>query len=127
MKHQKAKKVAIKCYSYRVIYLFMDVPVVTRLLLGCYWWNYFLGMLTAAYKEFEDRVGAITSARGAKREMVRRAFNRLPERFKIADLRQACPGVSYPTLQRALADLRKAGKVRCLGRGPDAEWQKEEG
>lgn len=29
------------------------------------WWNYFLGMLTAAYKEFEDRVGTITSARGA--------------------------------------------------------------
>jgi Fic family protein len=91
------------------------------------WWNYFLGMLIAAYKEFEARVGTITSARGAKREMVRRAVKRLPERFKIADLRQACPGVSYPTLQRALADLRKAGEVRCLGRGPDAEWQKEEG
>ena len=91
------------------------------------WWNYFLGMLTAAYKEFEARVGTITSARGAKREMVRRVVKRLPERFKIGDLRQACPGISYPTLQRALADLRKAGKVRCLGRGPYAEWQKEKG
>jgi Fic family protein len=91
------------------------------------WWNYFLGMLMAAYKEFEARVGAITSARGAKRKMVQLAVDRLPERFKISDLRQACPGVSYPTLQRALADLRKVRKLTCLKRGPDAEWQKVKG
>jgi len=91
------------------------------------WWNYFLGMLVAAYKEFETRVGNIASARGAKREMVQRAVEHLPERFKIADLRQACPGVSYPTLQRALGDMRKAGRLKCLGRGPDAEWQKVKG
>lgn len=88
------------------------------------WWNYFLGMLTAAYKEFEARVGTITSARGAKREMVRRAVANLPPRFTIADLKRACPGVSYPTLQRALADLRKEKKIRCLGRGPDAQWER---
>lgn len=91
------------------------------------WWNYFVGILTAAYKEFEARVGTITSARGAKREMVRRAVDRLPQRFTIGDLKRACPGVSYPTLQRALADLRKEEKVKCLGRGPDAEWERIEG
>jgi Fic family protein len=91
------------------------------------WWNYFLGMLIAAYKEFEDRVGTITSARVAKREMVRSAIERLPERFAIGDLKRACPGVSYPTLQRALADMRKEKKVRCLGRGPDAEWERING
>jgi len=91
------------------------------------WWNYFLGMLTAAYKEFEERVGTITSARGAKREMVRSAIERLPERFTIGDLKRVCPGVSYPTLQRALADLRKEKKIRCLGRGPDARWERIKG
>jgi len=88
------------------------------------WWNYFLGMLTAAYKEFEERVGKITSARGAKREMVRSAIERMPERFTIGDLKRVCPGVSYPTLQRALSDLRKEKKLRCLGRGPDAQWER---
>jgi Fic family protein len=88
------------------------------------WWNYFLGMLTAAYKEFELRVGTITTARGAKREMVRHAVDRMTGRFTIGDLKRACPGVSYPTLQRALAELKRAGKVRCLGRGPDAEWER---
>lgn len=88
------------------------------------WWEYFLGTLTAAYKEFESRVGTLTSARGAKREMVRNAVRRLPQRFSIADLKKACAGVSYPTLQRALADLRREKAVRCLGRGPDAQWER---
>lgn len=88
------------------------------------WWNYFIGMLTAAYKEFEERVGAITAARGAKREMVMNAVKRMTGRFTIADLRRACPAVSYPTLQRALFELRKKNFIRCLGRGPDAEWEK---
>lgn len=91
------------------------------------WWEYFLGVLTAAYKEFESRVGTLTSARGAKREMVQNAVQRLPQRFTIAELRKACPGVSYPTLQRALADLRREKAIRCLGRGPDAQWERIEG
>lgn len=88
------------------------------------WWNYFLGMLTAAYKEFEARVGTIASARGAKREMVRNAVQRLPDRFRISDLQRACPGVSYPTLKRALADLKRRRKIRSLGKGRDAEWER---
>lgn len=84
-------------------------------------------MLTAAYKEFEERVGTITSARGAKREMVRNAIDRLPVRFTIGDLKRVCSGVSYPTLKRALADLRREKRVRCLGRGPDAEWERIKG
>jgi len=88
------------------------------------WWNYFLGMLTAAYKEFEARVGSITSAKGAKREMVSGAIARIPGRFSIGDLQRACPGVSYPTIKRALEDLRAQNKVRCLGRGPKAQWER---
>jgi len=91
------------------------------------WWNYFLGILTAAYKEFESRVGTITSARGAKRKMVRAAIQNLPARFTVGDLRRACPGVSYPTLQRALADLSKEKKIRCIRRGPDAQWERLKG
>jgi Fic family protein len=88
------------------------------------WWNYFLGMLTAAFNEFESRVGAITSCKGAKREMVESAVFHLPARFKFSDLQQSCPGVSYPTLKRALAGLKAKGKVRCLGKGRDAQWER---
>ncbi len=88
------------------------------------WWDYFLGILMAAYKEFEDRIGSISSTRGAKREMVRNAVKRLPSRFNLQDLLHACPGVSYPTLKRALAELRKAKRIRCLGKGRDAMWER---
>ena len=91
------------------------------------WWNYFLGTLHAAYKEFEARVGTITSARGAKREMVRNTIRRLPERFNIGDLIQECPGISRPTLKRALAELSQQKKIRPLGKGPNAQWERIKG
>ena len=86
------------------------------------WWEYFLGMLTAAYNEFEACVGTITSARGAKREMVRRAIDRLPDPFTIADLRRACAGISEPTLKQALSEMAKEGRIKRLGVGPAAQW-----
>ena len=88
------------------------------------WWNYFLGTLIAAYREFEERVGTITTAKGSKREMVQQAVKRLPDRFRIAELQRVCPGVSYPTLKRALEDLKRQKKVRCLGKGRDAHWER---
>jgi len=88
------------------------------------WWDYFLGTLLAAYKEFEERLGAVTSARGAKREMVAQTVSRLPVRFRFGELQRACPGISYPTLKRALSDLKRRGVVRCLGKGRDAEWER---
>ena len=88
------------------------------------WWNYFLGTLIAAYREFEERVGTITTAKGAKREMVQQAVKRLPDRFRIAELQRVCPSVSYPTLKRALEELKRQKKVRCLGKGRDAQWER---
>ncbi|MFI5378901.1 MAG: cell filamentation protein Fic, partial [Tepidisphaerales bacterium] len=69
-------------------------------------------------------VGTLSSVKGAKREMVQNAIQRLPSRFRMGDVQRACPGVSYPTLKRALADLKGEGKLRCLGKGRDAEWER---
>jgi Fic family protein len=88
------------------------------------WWNYFQGMLIAAYNEFEARVGTITKAQGAKREMVENAIRRLPPRFRISDVQHACPTVSYPTLKRALSVLSKKKLIRVLGKGRDAQWER---
>lgn len=88
------------------------------------WWNYFLGSLIAAYNEFEGRVGTITSARGAKREMVFTAIQRLPEEFSFSDLQRVCPGVSFATLKRAMQDLKRKKKISSLGKGRDARWKR---
>jgi len=89
------------------------------------WWEYFLGvMLIGAYREFEHRTGELTSAYGAKRQLIMGVIGRLPMTFRVADIESACPGVSRPTINRALRDLREAGKIICEKGGRDAVWRK---
>lgn len=71
------------------------------------WTEYFLGMLTAAYHEFEKRVGALNTARGAKTGMIFDALRELPEVFRIADLEQAAPQVSREMIRKVFAALEK--------------------
>lgn len=90
------------------------------------WWEYFLGvMLLGAYREFERRTGELTTAHGAKTESVLAAIRKLPEAFRYADLAQACPNVSRPTIKRVLGQLRQEGKVECVRPGRDAIWEKK--
>ena len=89
------------------------------------WWEYFAGvMLVKAYRGFEDRVGVTSARRGAKRDMIRAAVSRLPDRFRYADLERAVPAISRPTIARALRELRAEGTIRCLKPGRDATWEK---
>jgi CRP-like cAMP-binding protein len=50
--------------------------------------------------------------------------DRFPERFRYADVAKACPGVSRPTIQRAIRKLRDAGEIELLQKGRDAEWRR---
>ena len=71
------------------------------------------------------RLAIVTNARrGAKRDMIRDAVNRLPNRFRYADLERALPAVSRPTIARALRELRVEGAIRCVKPGRDATWEK---
>jgi Fic family protein len=88
------------------------------------WWEYFLGVVLSAYRELEQRIGVVTTQKGAKQEMVADAIARLPQQFQIADVQKACPMVSRPTINRVLAHLKQDGRVRCIKSGRDALWEK---
>lgn len=88
------------------------------------WLEYSNGVLIAAYLEFEARVGQLSSGRGAKREMVVDRIRHMPKTFRYADVERACPGVSRPTIVRALGDLRDKGDIRCVKGGRDAAWER---
>jgi len=88
------------------------------------WWNYFLGTVIAAYKEFEERVGELMMAHGAKGEMVRHAIDRLPDEFGVRELRRACAGVSPGMIRVVLRKLQKNKLLESKGRGPTAIWRK---
>ncbi|HUT54730.1 MAG TPA: Fic family protein [bacterium] len=87
--------------------------------------NYLLFILKAAYREFEERAGQMASPRGSKTELVAAAIQGMSGPFSLSDLERVCPGVSRDMIRVVLRDLKKAGKVECLGRGPGAPWKKK--
>lgn len=88
------------------------------------WLNYFWGVLLAAYKEFEERVGTIRSARGSKTELVRAAVERRIGPFAISDLERDCPDVSREMVRVVLNQLRDEGRIGLVGKGRGAKWHK---
>ncbi len=86
--------------------------------------NYLLYILKQACREFEERVGRMKSPRGAKTDMVEQAIETISGEFGVTDVEQLCPGVSRDMIRRLLRDLKGAGRIECLGRGPGAKWRK---
>ncbi len=86
--------------------------------------NFVLYTLKTAYREFEERVGQIASPKGAKTELIINVIGRQLGRFRISDIQKECPGVSLDLIRLVLKKLRSSKRVKCLGRGQNAEWQK---
>ena len=88
------------------------------------WWEYFMGvMLFGSYQEFERRVGLVTASRGSKTAMILDAIEHFMSDFTIRDLQERCPQVGIDLIRRILREQRNAGKLECLGRGPNARWR----
>lgn len=90
------------------------------------WTEYFLGVLVAAYEDFERRVGMLTTARGAKTEMVLEAVRHLPDGFRIVDVERLCPNVTREMIRVVLGKLKKDGSVWSEGAGTAAVWRKRQ-
>jgi Fic family protein len=88
------------------------------------WLNHFLSVVRRAYVEFERRAGQVKAPRGAKAELLRQALENISGDFTVTDLERLCPGVSRDHLRRLLKEMKAAGRVACIGRGPGAKWQK---
>jgi len=86
--------------------------------------NYLLFILKTASNEFAERIGQTASPRGAKTELVTTAIGRFAGKFRVSDVQRECPGVSVDLVRRVLKNLRSLGRVKCLGRGQSAEWQR---
>lgn len=77
----------------------------------------------AAYREFVERVGETSEARGSKTQLVLEAISKMTSTFSLTDLERACPGVSRDMIRRVLV-TQKGQTLDCIGRGPGALWQK---
>jgi Fic family protein len=86
------------------------------------WWNYFLGILRNAYKEFGQKVESV-DARPAKSDLTRHTVLSQIEPFTLADIAGQFPAASPQLIKKVLAQMKKAGQVRLVGRGRGARWE----
>ena len=83
-----------------------------------------LFVINQAYKEFEERVGAVSSPKGAKTELIEAAIERMAAPFTLSELESKCPGVSRDMIRKVLKDKQARDEAICTGRGPAARWKK---
>ena len=86
------------------------------------WWNYFLSVLRRAYKEFQRQVESV-EGRPAKSNLVRQTILAQLEQFTLGDLAAQFPTASPQLIKKVLAELKKQGKIRLVGRGRGARWE----
>ena len=86
------------------------------------WFNYFLGTIVGAYKEFEERAGNIKPSRGVKTKIVTTAIEKQVGEFSISDIERACPNVSRVMIKKILFQIQEDKKIKCLGKGQSAKW-----
>lgn len=88
------------------------------------WLNYFWGALLRAYREFEERVGVITTSRGSKTELILSAINRRIAPFSISDIESDCPGISRDMIRQVLRKMRNDGALTVSSSGRGAMWKR---
>ena len=86
------------------------------------WLEYFLGVLTKACSEFEERVATIRGSHGTKTDMVRAAVERRNGPFKISDIDRELPNVSRDHIRNVLNGLREEGLLQLEGTGRGSRY-----
>ncbi|HEX5984179.1 MAG TPA: Fic family protein [Solirubrobacterales bacterium] len=88
------------------------------------WLNYFLGILIAAYAEFEARAGDLMSGRGSKTLRIKQYVrSSTSDVFTFEAVQQAHPDISSDHIRSVLRKLRDEGIVESPGRGRK-EWRR---
>ena len=78
--------------------------------------KYFLGIVLAAYKDFEDRF-AIVEEKLPAIDMVRKASLNKIGRFTKQDIRELCPSLSISSIEGSLRKMVAAGELKREGSG----------
>lgn len=79
--------------------------------------TYMLGVLVAAYRDFESRIDLLTTKGLSKPDRVREIIKNHLGKITKSEIMAKCPDISQITVQRALAKLLKSGEVIKLSGG----------
>ncbi|MBQ7669091.1 MAG: Fic family protein [Clostridia bacterium] len=79
--------------------------------------RYMLGVVVAAYREFESRAALIVDSDFSKSDRVREVIKGRIGPITKSEIMRECPDISQVTVQRALGDLLKSEQIIKLGGG----------
>ncbi|MFI3244561.1 MAG: Fic family protein [Akkermansia sp.] len=77
--------------------------------------QYFLGVLAAAYREFEERVEVLTNKNLSKPERVAQYIQSSLREVRKSDILLHCSDISATTVQRTLHELVASGRITKIG------------
>ena len=79
--------------------------------------TYMLGILVAAYRDFETRIELLTNRSLSKPDRVREIIRKHLGQITKSEIMAQCPDISQITVQRALAEMLKNGEITKLSGG----------
>ena len=79
--------------------------------------RYLLGVVAAAYADFDARVNALQNAGLSKPDRVREVIKNTLGRITKTEIMEQCPDISQVTVQRALNDMVKKNEIIKIGGG----------
>ncbi len=89
------------------------------------WWSCWLEVILDSYRALSTRSEALSGRRGVKTNMVLTVIGLLQTDFSIRQLQQLAPECGIELIRKILKEQKAAGKLRCMGRGPNALWRKK--
>lgn len=89
-----------------------------------YFWRYFIRVINISYEKLTLKLKTETSFEGAKTQLVRNTILTQLGKFRLSDLKSIEPGISEALIQKVLADLKKEGLIKLIGKGRGAVWVK---
>jgi len=87
------------------------------------WLEYFLGIILAAYREFESRAGLVIEGRGQKTLRITEIVKGMLGTFTAGHIEERCPDIARPTINAALKKLSEEGIIQREGMGRSAKWR----
>lgn len=86
--------------------------------------RYMLGVVLAAYRELDQRLGIVQQTRMTKQERVRKIVEEQIGQFSKSDIMEKCPDIAKITIEKALAEMKSEGLIEPVGTGRGAKWRK---
>lgn len=88
------------------------------------WVEFFLWGLYTAYYKMDKHLFSLPRKKGAKSQQVKTIIESLPDTFKVSDIADKAAGISRPTINKVLQEMRDERLIKPCSLGRDAIWKK---